>query len=105
VNKTKSRVEKDLNTFDEKNISYGASQGQIEQLNLDCLHDLGYEGEGVYLAIIDAGFTNMNTINYFNTLFSESRVLDTYDFVTDLADVYGFSGHGTSVSSCIVAQE
>src|SRR5690606_19207842 len=41
VNKTKSRVEKDLNTFDEKNISYGASQGQIEQLNLDCLHDLG----------------------------------------------------------------
>src|SRR5690606_37108280 len=64
-----------------------------------------YEGEGVYLAIIDAGFTNMNTINYFNTLFSESRVLDTYDFVTDLADVYGFSGHGTSVSSCIVAQE
>ena len=105
VNKTKSTIEKDLETVDQRAISYGASQGQIEQLNLDCLHDLGYEGEGVYLAIIDAGFTNMNTINYFDTLFSESRVLDTYDFVTNLVDVYGFSGHGTSVSSCIVAQE
>ncbi len=104
VNKTKSRVEKDLNTFDEKNISYGASQGQIEQLNLDCLHDMGYEGEGVYLAVIDAGFTNMNSIDYFDTIFDENRVLDTYDFVTSSTDVFGFSGHGTAVSSCIVAQ-
>lgn len=104
VNKTNSRVEKDLNTFDEKNISYGASQGQIEQLNLDCLHDLGYQGEGVYLAIIDAGFINMDLIDYFDTIFDENRILDTYDFVTNSPNVFGFHGHGTSVSSCIIAQ-
>ncbi len=105
VNKTTASATKKLEEFDEKAISYGAAQGQIEQLNLDCLHDLGYEGDGIYLGIIDAGFNNMNTIDYFNTLFTENRVLDTYDFVADDTDVFGFHGHGTAVSSCIVAQE
>lgn len=88
----------------EKTISYGEASDQITQLNLDCLHDLGFQGEGIFLGVIDAGFNNMNTIDYFDSIYNDNRVVETYDFVDDNTNVYGFSGHGTGVSSCIVAQ-
>ena len=87
-----------------KALNYGFSKTQIEQLNLDCLHDQGYTGTGIYLAIIDAGFTNMNTVSYFDSIFLQGRVLDTWDFPLNNADVFGNSSHGTAVSSCIVGQ-
>ena len=82
-----------------------SSATQIEQLNLDCLHDLGYTGNSIYLAVIDAGFNNMDNINYFDSVYLESRVLDNYNFVNNTPFVYAFSGHGTAVSSCIVAEK
>jgi len=93
-----------LNTG-EKSLDYGMAATQINQLNLDCLHDLGYTGNGIYLAVIDAGFNNMDNINYFDSVYLESRVLDNYDFVNNTPFVYAFSGHGTAVSSCIVAEK
>jgi subtilisin family serine protease len=89
----------------EKSLNYGMAATQIEQLNLDCLHDLGYTGNSIYLAVIDAGFNNMDNINYFDSVYLESRVLDNYDFVNNTPFVYAFSGHGTAVSSCIVAEK
>jgi len=35
---------------------YGRSRLQIEQLNLDALHEAGFDGEGVLVAVIDTGF-------------------------------------------------
>ena len=98
-----SRIEKE-EFMQEKAISYGASAEQITQLNLDCLHDLGFQGEGVYLGVIDAGFSNMNNIDYFDSIYNDNRVIETFDFVNNNTNVYGFSAHGTGVSSCIVAQ-
>lgn len=98
-----SKIVKDEFTH-EKAISYGASAEQITQLNLDCLHDLGFQGDGVYLGVIDAGFNNMNSIDYFDSIYNDNRVIETYDFVNNNTYVYGFSAHGTGVSSCIVAQ-
>ncbi len=89
----------------EKAIDYGTAKDQIKQLNLDCLHAEGYTGNGVYLAVIDAGFTNMDNVSYFDSLYANNRVLDTYDFVSNSTDVYGNSGHGTMVSSCIVGEK
>lgn len=98
-----SSIEKE-EFIQEKAISYGEAGDQIAQLNLNCLHDLGFQGEGVFLGVIDAGFNNMNTIDYFDSIYNDNRVIETYDFVDDNTNVYGFSGHGTGVSSCIVAQ-
>ncbi len=98
-----STIEKEPSSSN-KALNYGFSRTQIEQLNLDCLHDQGYTGTGIYLAIIDAGFTNMNTVSYFDSLFLQGRVLDTWDFPLNNADVFGNSSHGTAVSSCIVGQ-
>ena len=89
----------------EKSINYGAATQQIAQLNLNCLHDLGFTGNGIYLAVIDAGFNNMNNVSYFDSVYQNNRVLDSYDFVLNQSNVYANSQHGTMVSSCIVGEK
>jgi len=88
-----------------KSLSYGLAIDQVQQLNLDCLHELGFKGDGIYLAVIDAGFRSMDTIPYFDSVYLEGRVLDTFNFVSSNSTVYDFSGHGTAVSSCIVGEK
>ena len=88
-----------------KSLAYGQGFSQVNQLNLKCLHDMGYTGTGVYMAIIDAGFENMLQIDYFDTLYNENRVIDQHNFVTGGVQVYNASGHGTSVASCVVGEK
>ena len=103
-NKKESSIHKnDVPT--QKAIDYGLAQSQIEQLNLNCLHDQGYTGNGIYLAIIDAGFTNMNNVSYFDSVFMNNRVLDNWDFPLGNSNVYANSSHGTMVASCIVGEK
>lgn len=87
-----------------KSFDYGAATVQIEQLNIDCLHEQGYTGEGVYVGIIDAGFNNMDSVGYFDSVYLEGRVLETVNFVNNGQTVYDYSGHGTAVTSCIVGE-
>ena len=58
--------------LNEKALDYGVAITQAEQLNLACLHDNGFIGENIYLAVIDAGFSNMDNINYFAINFGVS---------------------------------
>jgi subtilisin family serine protease len=90
---------------DTKSPEYGLATNQIEQLNLDCLHDLGYTGSGIYLGVIDAGFRGMDTISYFDSVHLENRILESYNFVNNSTDIFDYSGHGTAVSSCIVGEK
>ncbi len=87
-----------------KSLNYGFALQQIEQLNLNCLHDLGYTGSGIFVGVIDAGFKKMDSIGYFDSVYLEGRLLDTFNFVNSSETVYDFSGHGTAVSSCIVGE-
>lgn len=89
----------------QKVFDYGNADTQVRQINANCLHDLGYTGTGVYLAVIDAGFRGMDTISYFDSIYLENRVIDKYDFINNTTDVYNFSSHGTAVSSCIFAEK
>jgi serine protease AprX len=86
-----------------KVLNYGSADTQAFQINVNCLHDLNFTGAGVFVAIIDAGFNGMDTIPYFDSLYLQGRLLDTHDFIND-STVYAYSGHGTSVTSTIVAQ-
>ncbi len=88
----------------QKAINYGLATQQVQQINVDCLHDLGYTGSGIYLAVIDAGFDGMDTVSYFDSVYANNRVLDSYDFVLNQTSVYANSQHGTMVSSCIVGE-
>ncbi len=98
----KSAIIKDVG--ETKSLNYGLATVQIEQINLNCLHDMGFTGENVLLCVIDAGFRKMDSLNYFSNVYLEGRVLDTYNFLDSAQTVYDYSGHGSAVASCIVAE-
>lgn len=86
------------------NYIYGDSDTFIEQLNLKPLHNDGFLGQGIFIGVIDSGFSGVNTINAFKTLRDENRIIDTYDFVENNENVYGSNAHGTNVLSTIAAE-
>lgn len=83
------------------NADYGASYNQIRLHNGDVLHNLGYRGEGMRIAVFDAGFINVNTLGCFDSLFLQNRIVDTYDFVDLNTNPYVFDSHGTYVLGCM----
>jgi serine protease AprX len=80
---------------------YGPSFTQIGMLNGDFLHDLGYQGEGMTIAVIDAGFYKVDELAMFTKLRNEKRILGTRDFVKKGNNVYLENAHGTAVLSTI----
>lgn len=82
-------------------LDYGFSYSQAHQLNVDCLHNMGYQGEGVTVAILDAGFMHVDTIAAFDSLRMNNRLLGTWDFVTGDSMVFEDNIHGMEVLSCM----
>lgn len=74
-------------------------ENQISMLNGHKLHQQGHTGEGMHIAVIDAGFYNVNQIAAFDHLFSSGRVLETRDFVADGTSFYKTDPHGMKVLS------
>ena len=70
-------------------------------LSGDYLHELDYTGEGMIVAVLDAGFPSIDTNPGFQKMRDENRILGTYDFEARTENVDGFSSHGFSTSSDI----
>ncbi|MEN8157688.1 MAG: S8 family peptidase [Bacteroidota bacterium] len=82
---------------------YGVATEQVQQVKTDVLHRAGYTGAGVRIAVLDAGFKNVDSLPSFEPMIREGRLLGTRNFVND-SDVYRLvSGHGMSVLSIIGA--
>ena len=84
--------------------AYGPALHQLQMLNGDFLHSLGYTGNGMLIAVMDAGFIGVNNIATFQELFADNRILATHDFVEGDDNVYGHHSHGTTVLSCMAAK-
>ena len=82
-----------------ENFSYGQSGTQIEMLNGHLLHQQGYTGAGMTIAILDAGFPGVNTAGPFQRLYDNNLVLGGYNFVGGSEDFYTGGSHGTNVLS------
>jgi serine protease AprX len=82
---------------------YGFSANQIRQIKLDFLHEKGYTGRGVLMAVLDAGFSSLTTLPAFIEPVENGQILATRNFVEPEKDVYNAHSHGTNVSSIIVA--
>jgi len=80
---------------------YGNTQNQVEMINADNLHVSNYTGTGMTVAVIDAGFPNVNTMAGFQRLRDAGNLLNGYDFVDRTSNVYASvsSTHGTKVLS------
>jgi hypothetical protein len=78
---------------------YGYSYNQIRMLNGDFIHRQGFMGEGMLIAILDAGFTNANEVSSLSHIWDENHVLAWKDFVKDGSDIFNSHPHGTVVFS------
>lgn len=76
---------------------YGLAINQIEISNGNKLHEAGFKGQDMTIAIIDAGFHNADKIKAMKKI----RVLGTKDFVNPQADIFAESSHGMMVLSCM----
>jgi serine protease AprX len=95
----KSNAAAEITTSNQSEL-YGPSFRQIEMLNGHLLHELGYNGQGVDIAVLDAGWSRTNILPAFDALRSEGRLKQTKDFVyTNDNNVYYASNHGTYVLS------
>ena len=82
-----------------EDLEYGFSSDQIKIMGGEFLHNLGKKGEGMVIAVLDAGFTNVNSIAAFDHLWNENRILGSWDFVNNNDSVFNKHSHGTSVLS------
>ena len=57
-----------------RKMDYGASLNQIYMLWGDSLHYYGFRGENVLIAVLDAGFYNVDSLSCFDKLNNEGRV-------------------------------
>ncbi len=64
-------------------LDYGLSYNQLQMLNVPQLHDSGYSGKGVVIAMLDDGFSHYKK----HVAFTDLKVLDTWDFVNNNRDV------------------
>ncbi len=78
--------------------TYGVATEQVTMMNVDYLHDLGYTGKGVWIAVLDAGFTNVDSLPSFESMIQEGRLMGTRNFVND-TDVFRMHSHGMHVLS------
>jgi hypothetical protein len=86
-------------------LNYGYAQTQVSMLGADSMHARGFRGEGMWVAVLDNGFVNVNRVPFFQPLFTENRILGTYDFVNREPNVYNTGSHGTQVLSCLAAYQ
>ncbi len=82
-------------------LDYGASSQQVDQLNIPALHDLGFNGEGIRVAVFDAGFSRLG-----HESLSSLNIAETWDFVNNDSDVsdgldMGIGEHGIHTLSSI----
>jgi len=80
---------------------YGDAENQIKMLKGDFLHQQDLTGEGQIIAIIDAGFPNVNTLDAFSRIRDNNQILGGYNFADRSHDFYTRNSHGTLVLSTI----
>lgn len=93
-------------TFDSiLETTYGYAFPQIQMLNGETLHERGYRGEGMWVAVLDGGFAKVSQIPFLDSLEQQQRLHAAYDFVDKDTLPYESSSHGTQVLSLMAANK
>lgn len=81
---------------------YGKAATNIQTINGEFLHNKGFKGEGMTIAVIDAGFNNVRDISYFDNL----KLQGAKSFVHNGEYMFQQENqHGTNVLSCIATNK
>jgi hypothetical protein len=73
----------------------------ITMVNGYPLHDSGFDGKNILIAILDGGFLNADHISSIDELRRRNGIRTTYDFVNNNNFVFNASAHGTAVLSVL----
>lgn len=92
-------TEYSLTTTQDNPLDYGYGTTQIAMINGHVLHQNGYKGQGVTIAVIDGGFYKVDELPAFDSLFTNNQIIGTKDFVDGDYHVYHGSDHGMKVLS------
>lgn len=83
--------------------NYGQSYGQVHLHNGEFLHNRGFRGQGMHMAVLDAGFYHYLTLPTFDSIRTNNQILGTWDFVAGNASVDEDHTHGMQCLSTIAA--
>ncbi|AMC12135.1 hypothetical protein Lupro_00460 [Lutibacter profundi] len=99
VNKIITQKKKSLDF--KSDFNYGNASNQIQMLKGDVLHQNNFTGEGIQIAVIDAGFPNVDNFTAFQRIRDNNQILGGYDFVNRSTNFYTGHYHGMAVLSTI----
>ncbi|WP_411973171.1 S8 family peptidase [Sphingobacterium sp. Lzh-3] len=88
------------NTSNNK-LDYGGAASNININNGQVLHENGFKGAGIDIAVIDAGFLNLKN----NPAFKNVNIKGAKSFVYENDDPYAVDMHGVWVSSCMAVNQ
>ncbi|MBX3240710.1 MAG: S8 family serine peptidase [Chitinophagaceae bacterium] len=84
-------------------FDYGANYNQVNIHEGEFLHNNGFRGEGMIIAMLDAGYYRYDTNPAFDSIRLHNQVLGTWDFVKNKASVTEEHSHGMICFSTIAA--
>lgn len=82
---------------------YGVSGAQVRIHNGQFLHNHGFRGENMQLAVLDAGFYHYDVLPTFDSARNNNQILGTWDFVDREESVSEDDSHGMHCLSTIAA--
>ena len=100
-----SIVQNTLNSTKDS-LDYGYGFPQIAFHNGHLLHEAGFRGEGMLIAVIDGGWYGVETCTYYQDLVNSGRFLGMYSLMPDFVDSLNngwTETHGTLVTSVMAS--
>ncbi len=82
---------------------FGNSAPQNNMLNLQCLHQNGFTGHGVFVAFFDIGFSGIDTIRAYDSARVQNRFVANRNFVNPDKNAFTNHYHGSLVFSTVGA--
>jgi subtilisin family serine protease len=98
INKETESIKSAVNS-----LQYGNSSKQIQIHEGEYLHNLGFKGQHVSIAVLDGGFFNYNSIKAFDSVRNSGRIKGTWDFVENNNQVQEDDPHGMYCFSILAA--
>jgi len=93
---------------DSDKLQFETSQSDIPpydqpviMLNGKAVHNSGFNGDGILIAVLDGGFANAENISSLETVRNRMGIKGTFDFVNNSEFVYDYHNHGTAVLSVL----
>ena len=80
---------------------HGMAYHQLNMMNADLLHQMGYKGNGILISMMDNGCLSVDNLPFFDSV--RPRILDTWNFAQNQQSIYADSEgvHGTYTFGCI----